>query len=84
MPYIKNIISPAVNAGYRVGVIHARGVSKTPLITPVCHYEKLYEDLEFGIAHVLTKFKKENNLFVVGVGTSLGACTLLKHAGISK
>lgn len=42
MPYIKNIVGPFVDSGYRVCVIHSRGLNKTPLLTPQCHYEKLF------------------------------------------
>ena len=83
MPYIKNIVGPFVDAGYRVGVIHSRGFNKTPLLTPVCHYEKLFEDFEHGVEHVFSKFPSEGVKFA-GLGTSFGGCTIVKYAGVLK
>ncbi len=60
MSYIQNIVSPFVLSGYRVGVIHARGVSNTPLMNTTCHYERLYPDLVFGLEHVFAKYGKQS------------------------
>ncbi len=82
MPYIKNIVGPFVEAGYRVGVIHARGLNKTPLLTPVCHYQVLFSDFEHGMEHIFSKFSED--VHFAGLGTSFGAGTMVKYAGIKK
>ena len=38
MAYIQNTIEPFIKDGYRVGVIHNRGINKTKVITPRTHH----------------------------------------------
>ena len=78
MGYIRDTVTPFLAAGYRICVVHVRGINKSPLTSPACHYQHLYSDLSAGIEHILSKFPSPKVHFVA-LGTSLGACSLLKY-----
>ena len=82
MPYIKNIVAPFVEAGYKVGVLHSRGINKTPLLTERLHYHGIMEDFREGV-ETITARHKSKDIHFYGLGTSLGANTIIKYAGVS-
>lgn len=77
-PYIKNPVKVAQNKGFRVGVVHGRGICGTPLTTLQPNYLGNSSDLGFAIEYVHKKFP---NAPIVALGTSMGGNLVLKYAG---
>mmetsp|Transcript_22213 Transcript_22213/g.21911 ORF Transcript_22213/g.21911 Transcript_22213/m.21911 type:complete len:259 (+) Transcript_22213:320-1096(+) len=78
--YIRNAVEVAVEKGYRVAVVHGRGIHDNPLTSPKTNHCGLSSDLAFGIAHIHSKYP---NAPLLGLGTSMGGNLMLKYAGES-
>ncbi|CAG9327386.1 unnamed protein product [Blepharisma stoltei] len=79
-PYIKNPVKIAQDKGYRVGVVHGRGICGTPLTTLKPNLLGDSKDLGFAIQHI---HKKYPDAPIVALGTSMGGNLVLKYAGES-
>jgi len=76
--YIRNAVLVFQERGYRVGVMHGRGISGTPLTTPQPNNLGLTNDLDFIVNLILNRYPDAP---LVALGTSMGANLLLKYAG---
>jgi predicted alpha/beta-fold hydrolase len=76
--YVCNAVYKLGNAGYRVGVLHNRGIESTPLTTNTVFHTAPVEDLDFALHHIRAKFPKPK---LFGLSISAGANFCLLYAG---
>jgi predicted alpha/beta-fold hydrolase len=77
--YVRHCVERLGLKGYRVGVLHNRGIEKTPLTTPLCYHLSPVEDLDFALKHVRAQFPKSKKVY--GLGLSAGGNFALSYAG---
>jgi predicted alpha/beta-fold hydrolase len=69
--YIRDIINGFLKAGgYKIVIVHNRGINDTPLLTPFSFHAAYYHDLKQAINWVRERY---GNLPCYGLGVSFGA-----------
>lgn len=79
--YIKHIVDTADREGFYVGVLHNRGISDTPLLTPRVSHAGSTDDVGLALEHILKSHPKS---VLYGIGCSMGGNIILKLAGEMK
>lgn len=74
--YLREIIKEFLDyGGYKIVVIHNRGISDTPLFTPFPFHASFTSDLKFALKIIKQRFP---NIFCAALGVSMGANIFVK------
>ncbi len=79
--YIRNCVFEAQRRGYRVGVLHMRGVNNTAMTSHKITGPGASDDIKEGLEWIHNRCPEAP---IVGIGTSLGANIVLKYAAESQ
>ena len=79
--YIRNCVVEAQKRGYRVGVLHMRGVNQTIMTSHKITGPGASDDVKEGLEWIHTRYPQAP---IVAIGTSLGANIVLKYAAESQ
>lgn len=81
MPYVRSLVTEALNQGFTTVVFHNRGINGTPLTTPEPFHGVKVDDIENAVKYIT---EKHSGVELYGVGLSLGGNLLLRYAAGKK